>query len=132
MEQERQIRKTGWFCLGGGVLLAVCAWGLGILLQAAKVGGGAFALGAAFGLGLAAITRTRRPLFIYLALGATGAALWLAVQGFPLLEEMESDRNRTALEWLRLAAFLLGAPYPFARYGFHAADSVPENTSPKN
>lgn len=137
---RRVTRRIGLVCL----LLALAAWSLSFLfrvpLRAALVGGCALIDGALLGLCLAAVTRTRRPVAIYAWL--LGAALtfwpiwydWPIWQGWPIGDPMTLHLwpGAPALagsyyELLRAFLYLLGLPYPFARFGQHGPDPLQES-----
>ncbi|MCW3097079.1 MAG: hypothetical protein JWL77_2697 [Chthonomonadaceae bacterium] len=126
------VRKLGLFCLVVVVLALAAAIPLGCFVVALRVGGGSLLAGAGLGTALALVTRTRRPWLIYLAL-ALGALTFLPFyfdwppgdawdvhpwHGAPPLAYSYLDMLRTLL-------YLVGIPWPFARFGHHAPDPIP-------
>lgn len=132
--QRRIAQQVGTVC---------CALLIGVLLPslllhcarwAVLTGGMAFIKGSLFGLCLAAITRTRRPTFIYLWLLV---ALLISISfwnDWPLTLPVPS--LTTARPWSRLllaayailiryGLFFVGLPTPFALYGQHGPDMEP-------
>ena len=89
--------------------------------------------GLLLGGALAAVTRTRRPLLIYLWLGVAALSLWWLIV-FQLPGEAESVQLwqgapsllKNYFDILRVGVFLAGIPYPFIRIGHHAPD-IPSN-----
>lgn len=122
-------KRLGTGCLALAFACWVPSLALGGGRVAAWVVGFSFLEGAAFGALLALITRTRRPLFIYLALAAAGLTLWPLMVGWPPADRHDLHLWRNAPELFatyfdvaRFVVFLLGVPYPFARWGHHASD----------
>jgi hypothetical protein len=83
------------------------------------------------------VTRTRRPLAIYLWLAASFAAIWPIVSGWPPGDSYDVTLWRGAPEMLsnyfdllRGGVFLLALPYPFARRGRHSPDPPPDAPGP--
>ena len=131
------VRRLGWICLTLIVLLGALAIPLHCGAKTALVGSASLLDGALFGLALAAVTRTRRPILIYLFL-LTAAGLLL-----PLWLEWPSASQDDVHLWrgspallsnyfdaLRYGLFALSLPYPFARFGFHAPDPVANPAAP--
>ncbi|MCS6775901.1 MAG: hypothetical protein RMJ43_11625 [Chloroherpetonaceae bacterium] len=127
----RRVDAFGLLCAGLALLLWALALPLGCAGQAALIGGVSLGSGALLGLMLALITRTLRPAVIYLCLCVAVAAC------VPLLREWPPGDMRDVrlapgmpgflayyLDLLRVALFVLGIPYPFARLGHHAPDPV--------
>lgn len=129
--QRRIAQQVGMVC---------CALLIGVLLPslflhcarwAVLTGGVAFIKGSLFGLCLAAITRTRRPTFIYLWLLLAllmGISFW---NDWPL--SMPVPSLATGTPWgqllfagygilVRYGLFFVGLPAPFALYGQHGPD----------
>lgn len=129
---QRNVRKLGLFCLAIGALTLAAAIPLGCLPAALRVGGGSLLAGVGLGASLAFVTRTRRPALIYLglALGVlTFAPLYLE---WPPGDAWEVHPWHGApplvygyLDGLRMLLYLLGVPWPFARFGHHAPDPIP-------
>src|SRR5262249_43087184 len=126
-------RRFFWLCL----TLALLLWGLSFPLrcvgQATRVGGLMLLDGALLGAALAGVPRTRRPLGIYAWLGVALLTLWPLIAGWPAVgaEAVHPWRGAPSIvlnyfDMLRVGAFLLGIPYPFARLGQHAPDPLPE------
>lgn len=128
--------RLGSFCL---VLALVCwlpsLW-LHWALPAAMLEGLALAKGVAFGLCLAAATRTRRPSWIYfwILLASLFTVLFWNVWPLANLSLPIADQGPTH-PWMGLwiaayrgilqyGAFFLGIPAPFAFYGQHAPDAL--------
>lgn len=127
----RRVDAFGLLCAGFALLLWALALPLGCVRQATWIGGVSLASGVLLGLMLALITRTLRPAIIYVYLCVAVAAC------VPLLREWPPGDMRDMplapgmpgflvyyLDLLRVALFLLGIPYPFARLGHHAPDAV--------
>jgi len=126
--------RLGLFCLLFaciGIALAIPLHCFGLAVQ---VGGFYFLLGAAQGAMLAFVTRTRKPWLIYLGLGLAAALFW------PLFEPFWLNAVFAIRAWhgapdivynyfdiLRIALFLLGIPYPYARWGQHGPDPLSES-----
>ncbi len=128
-------RRLGLICLG---LLLAC-WAVSLPLRcsgkAAFVGGFTFLDGALLGAALAMVTRTHRPLRIYGWLMIVLLAFWpLAVSWPPAgADNLHLWPHAPALlanyfDMLRIASFLLGIPYPFARLGYFAPDPRDEGS----
>ncbi len=119
----------GLFC----ALMALAAFGaavpLGALPAVLRIGGFHLLDGIAFGMLLAGVTRTRRPVVIYALLIAATLTFWPFYSGWPA-EQSEGvaipmarqELVHNYIDILRIVLFLLGIPYPFARLGFHAPD----------
>ena len=129
--QQRIVRNLGRFCLTVVVLALAAAVPLGCVWAALRVGGGSLLLGVGLGLSLALITRTRRPWLIYLAL-ALGALTFV-----PLAHEWPPGDAWDVHPWhgappiaygyldgLRTLLYMIGIPWPFARFGHHAPDPI--------
>ena len=128
------IRKTGIICLWGECLLVCGGAVLGCLPQSLQVGSVPLLLGLILGVALAGATRTRNTLLIYLGLGV--ALMAGVVFAMPLPTDLVAPvllrRGMPSLlkfypEFVRVCAFLLAIPYPFARFGYHAPDRLPES-----
>jgi hypothetical protein len=126
------VRKLGLFSLTVVGFALAAAVPLKCVAVALRVGGGSLAVGIGLGLSLALVTRTRRPWSIYLAL-ALGALTFV-----PLAQEWPPGNSWDVHPWhgapplvygyldgLRTLLFLVGIPWPFARFGFHAPDPLP-------
>jgi hypothetical protein len=129
----RGVRRLGWLCGGLALALWMLSLPLGCAGRAALVGGSALLFGAALGTLLALVTRARQPLLIYAALLACLVPLGLLASGWPPASPYEirlwkgaPDLLTGYFDILRLTLFLLGFPYPFARFGHHAPDSLPK------
>ncbi|MDE2125059.1 MAG: hypothetical protein KGJ62_00530 [Armatimonadetes bacterium] len=115
------------------VTTAAAAAPIGALRPALSVGAVAAGSGALFGASLAAVTRTRQPLVIYLLLLLAGLCLVPVLLGLPPAGEWQIHPwpHAPALVWnyfdiARPLQFFLAVPWPFAALGHHAAD-VPGN-----
>lgn len=128
---ERAIRRMGFGCL----LLAIAFWSVSLALGCARLAAwvGAFSLldGAVFGLMLALVTRTRRPLLIYLCLVGAGLTFWPLFAAWPPADSQDVHLWPTApnilytyFDVFRFCLFTLGIPTPFARLGYHAPDAA--------
>ena len=128
----RHVHKLGVFSLTVVGLALAAAVPLNCVEVALHVGGGSLAAGIGLGLSLALVTRTRRPWLIYLAL-ALGALTFV-----PLAWEWPHGNSWDVHPWhgapplvygypdgLRTLLFLVGIPWPFARFGYHAPDPLP-------
>lgn len=125
--------RLGLICL----LLSLILWAGSLPLHcaplAAYVGGVTLLIGGAFGLCLALVTRTRRPILIYLYLGLACLCLWPLYRSWPFADAWDVVPWPGAPTFvlyyfilLRPCIFLLGVPYPFARFGLHGPDPLPE------
>ena len=117
------------------LLLAAGALSLSVPLhcvhKAALVGGFSLLDGLGFGLALAAVTRTRRAGWIYFFLLCAVVTLTPLFLSWPAADSDDLTLWRGApslfenyFDVLRPALFLLGLPYPFARFGSHAPDPI--------
>ncbi len=130
---QRNVRKLGLFCATVVVLALAAAVPLGCFFAALRVGGGSLLAGIGLGLALAFVTRTRRPWPIYLGL-ALGALTFVPITlEWPPGDAWEVHPWHGApplvygyLDGLRTLLYLLGIPWPFARFGHHAPDPIPE------
>jgi hypothetical protein len=126
------VRKLGLFCLVATALALAASIPLGCVPVALRIGGFSLADGAGLGFALAMVTRTRRPWLIYLGL-ALGALTFA-----PLMLEWPPGDAWDIHPWhgappivynyldvLRTALYLVGLPWPFARFGYHAPDPLP-------
>jgi hypothetical protein len=115
------------------LLLAVGLWAVSLWAgnagASALVGGFSFGNGAVFGGFLAMVTRTRRPVLIYLLFLLALLSLTPLLLGWPPVLASSTSLPASVPGWLkdypdilRLLLFLLGIPYPFARLGYHAPD----------
>ncbi len=135
---HRTARRLGLACL----LLAIVGWSVSIplhcSLRAALVGGCAFLNGGLFGLCLALVTRVRRPVWIYFWLLLAALTFWPLWHDWPLWQGWPIGDPATIRLWrgapailtgyydiLRFCLFLLGLPFPFARFGQHGPDPLP-------
>ena len=120
--------------LFGCLLMAAGLFALSVPLRcmasAEIVGGAALGGGALFGLSLAAVTRTRRTSLIYFFLLCAALTLGLLIFSWPPADSELAALWRGApslfsnyFDVLRPALFLLGLPYPFARFGQHSPDA---------
>ncbi len=137
METNRQIKRTGWGCLIAAALLFAPSLYLHCAPFALRIGLTMALLGTLMGLSLAGATRTRRATLIYLGLFAafcTGwgfvAALDSASSESLLLPKGASQIWENYPVFLRIGAFFLAVPYPFARWGYHAPDVITESSEP--
>lgn len=114
------------------LLLIALLWAVSLPLrvasQAAFVGGANVILGGLFGLCLACITRTRRAALIYLWLALACLTLWPLFEAWPPVSLFDAPSTRAwhYLNVLRVCLFVLGLPYPFARFGQHGPDPLPD------
>ena len=128
----RVANRIGLVCFA----LALLSWAASLPLRcaglAAWVAVVSWGAGKAFGLFLALVTRTHKPVLIYLLLGLAGVTLWPLFQSWPYADAGD------VIAWpgapgftyqyfalLRPVVFLLGLPYPFARVGQHGPDPLP-------
>lgn len=128
--------RVGLVCLGGIGAAVIAAWPLRCLTAALGVGAVAAAAGAALGIALAAITRTRRPALIYFFLGLAALTLVPLVHPWPGGDSADvtlwpgaPDILYNYFDFLRGAAYLFAMPYPFARFGRHKPDADEMETS---
>ncbi len=129
--QQRSVRQLGLFCLTVVVLALAVAVPLGCVGVALRVGGGSLGEGIALGLALALITRTRRPWLIYLALALSILTFVPLAHEWPPGDAWDVHPWHGAppivygyLDGLRTLLYLLGIPWPFARFGHHAPDPI--------
>lgn len=138
--EVKHLRRIDLFGVGC-LLIASGLFTLSVPLQcaaqAARIGGFSLADGFVFGIALALITRTRCPLFIYLALALAVLTFIPLFRAWPpggpwdvTLQPGMPEIFVNYLDLLRVALFMLGFPYPFARFGQHAPDSPSETEPP--
>jgi hypothetical protein len=125
------VNRLGWTCVALIAIMIVLAIPLRCLPRAVGVAAGSSCGGAALGLSLAMVTRTRQPLAIYAWLAAAGLSFYPLFAGWPPADSWDLTPWHGAPEFLnnyfdllRPAAYLLAMPYPFARLGQHAPDRV--------
>ena len=128
----RTVRKLGLFCLVVVALALAAAIPLRCIGVALQVGSGSLLAGMGLGLSLALVTRTRRPWLIYLSLVLGALTLVPFTLEWPPGDAWDVHPWHGAppitysyLDILRTSLFLLGIPWPFARFGHHAPDPVP-------
>jgi len=99
------------------------------VVKAAVVGGISLLDGILFSLSLAAVTRTRSAGWIYFFLLCALLTLAPLYLGWPAADSDDLTLWRGApdllgnyFDMLRVALFLFGLPYPFARFGHHGPD----------
>lgn len=129
LSMSRSFVKLGLISVLIALAVLAVAIPLGALSIALRVGGFYLLDGIVFGLLLAGVTRCRRPLLIYLLLAATAFTFWPFYSGWSidrtLLSEIPEGRQEliyNGIDILRIIMFLVGIPYAFARFGFHAPD----------
>lgn len=121
-------------------VLVVAAWApslnLGCAALAARVALFTLADGLACGAALAAVTRTRKPIWIYFWLGVSALTFWPLYVNWPEASPYDVHPAAGAPPWvlgyfeiLRPVSYLAGAPFPFVALGYHAADPRPEAVS---
>ncbi len=126
------INRIGWICL----ILAIVLFGVSYALRcsptAAPVALVCYGSGTSLGFALAMVTRTRRPLAIYLWLATASVTILPLLFAWPPGDELDVSLWRGApgilsnyFEILRGAVYLLAVPYPFARLGHHGPDLPP-------
>jgi hypothetical protein len=136
---QRSAVPTGLICLVVGLAAAAgvaAITGPGPVL---RISAPAVAAGSLLGLCLAGITRTRRPLQIYLLVGCAVVPFWVLKGPWPPLRlqdvltagsTLEKAETRSQLlELLRAAAFILAIPFPYGQFGHHGPDSQPSPES---
>ena len=123
------IRRLGWYCFIGGLLLFLGAVALQCVPQCLKTASLPLLLGAVLGFALALVTRSQNAFVIYFGLGLTLLAGTLFMLPLPtdIYTKLTLWKNAPPLlrsypEIVRAMAFLLAIPYPFARFGYHAPD----------
>jgi hypothetical protein len=141
MPIDRIAGRIGAVCL----LSTLALWSLSAPLhctgRAGLVGGFALVDGALMGLALAFVTRSRRPLLIYLFIGLALLTLWPLAASWPLDKGWPIGDPGAIAAWpgapalvynyfdiLRACVFALAIPAPFARYGQHGPD-LPAHSS---
>ena len=131
--------SVGVVSLLGTILLTLVGIPLHCGMLAARIAGVNYLAGALFGFFLAMVTRTRNPWQIYGWLILAGITLWPLWSNWPpggYADVALPKGAPTGLEvypmLLRPLTFLIALPYPFAAFGQHEPDqipdSVPENT----
>ena len=123
----------GLFCAALTAALIAPAFALGCGGRAIVIGGFSLLDGSLMGAALALATRTRRPIAIYACLGLAALVLWPLGAAWPpgSAETIRLPPGAPGLllyylDALRLFAFTLGVPYPFALLGWHAPDPRPD------
>jgi hypothetical protein len=128
----RVANRIGLVCFA----LTVLAWAASLPLHCARLAAWvavvAWGAGGLFGVFLALVTRTRKPILIYLLLGLAALTLWPLFQSWPYADAWD------VIAWpgapgfvqqyftlLRPIGFLLGLPFPFACLGQHSPDPLP-------
>ena len=125
-------RRAGLICFA----LILSAWaaslGLRCAVLAATVTGVSAGSGALCGLFLGLITRTRRPILIYLFLILAGLMLWPLYNMWPYADAYDIPAWPGApgfvfnyFNMLRPIVFVLALPVPFAVVGQHGPDPLP-------
>ena len=130
-------RRLGLVCLTVTGLALAAAIPLRCVAVALRVGGGSLLAGMGLGFCFVLVTRTRRPWLIYLAL-ALGALTFVPYyQEWPPGNAWDVHPWRGApslfynyLDVLRLLLYFVGIPWPFARFGNHAPDPIPDAPLP--
>lgn len=137
MDVSRQIRGTGRICLVAAALLFAPALYLHCVAFALGAGLKTALLGGLAGLSLAGATRTLRVALIYLGLFAAVCATWglISVLDAASAESFLIPKGASSIwesypVFLRIGAFFLAAPYPFARLGYHAPDVFSDTDAP--
>lgn len=130
MLSARSIDRLGWVCLGLALAFYALSFPLHCAALAAWVGGFSLLDGFVLGTALALATRTRRPVLIYACLAIALLTLWPLVAAWPPGDAWDVHPWRGApvliynyFDVLRPCLYLLGSPYPFARFGHHAPDA---------
>ena len=126
-----QNQKIAGVCLGLAILLWCGSIPLKVMFFAFLVGVCSFLEGIIFGLSLAFITRTRKPFWIYAWLLVAIYMVRLIVINFPFpiaaytqIIPEHPDWIANYFDVLRPMMFLFGIPFPFAQFGYHAADPI--------
>ena len=125
----------GWGCLILALAGFAPAFPLHCVRSALEVGGVALLAGGTLGAMLAAITRTRSPLMIYVCLAIAALSFWPLYQDWPPTPVWDLLRGPANPEMvanyfsaLRPLLFLVGIPYPYVRWGQHGPDPLPEES----
>lgn len=136
--QKRSARKLGLFTLCAFVAALAAAIPLHCLPTALRVGSGSLLLGTGLGGALAFVTRTRRPLLIYMGLLLAALTFVPLAQNWPPGDAWDIHPWHGApqlaysyLDILRTLLYLVGIPWPFARFGHHAPDPLPMAAIPQ-
>ena len=131
------MRLLGWGCAFFAAGFLALSLPLRCVGPAAAIGGFSLLDGVVMGACLALITRTRRPIWIYLLLAGACLTLWPIVAAWPPGDPAAIHPWRGApaivtnyFDALRVCLFLAGIPYPFARLGHHAPDPIPPENPP--
>lgn len=131
-DTPRDVRKLSFFSLTVIGLALGAAIPLGCLFAAVRIGGVSLLAGSGLGATLALVTRTRRPWLIYLALMLGALTFVPLYQNWPPGDAWDVHPWHAAPPWvygyldgLRMLLYLVGIPWPFVRFGFHAPDPLP-------
>jgi hypothetical protein len=137
MTSKQRMDLFGLACLAVAMGLIALSLPLRCVERAAAIGVFSLLDGFVLGTVLALATRTRSPLLIYLCLGVAALTLVPLFYSWPpggvwdvTLRPGMPEIFFNYLDLLRLALFLLGFPYPFARFGQHAPDPLPTEPPP--
>ena len=128
---QRTARILGGVCLALALLCFVPAFLLHCVERALIIGTASFLIGSLLGVMMAVITRTRRPTLIYACILGAVLTMWPLYHGWPpiyaedLFTHGNFEKIGSYLDALRPALFLLGVPYPYARWGQHGPDPLP-------
>ena len=124
--------RLGLTCLAVIIVIVALSVPLRCITLALRVGGVSLLSGAGLGTALAMVTRSRRPVQIYLWLAVAAVTFLPMYRGWPPGDSFDVFPWRGAPEIfynyfdiLRGGVFLLAMPYPFARFGQHAPDPLP-------
>lgn len=141
---QRTARILGIVCLALTLLCLLPSMLWHCVRSALPLSGVSLLSGGLLGALMALITRTRRPTLIYLCILAGCLTFWPIYHNWPpltlpdlLTAEGRYDlifQNRVYqyLEALRPTLFLLGIPYPYARWGQHGPDPIPSDPTEEN
>lgn len=123
------MNRLAFVCYGLIAALFLLSIPLHCVGAAARVTCGSLIFGGIFGASLAMVTRTPRPLLIYLWLLIALSSIAPLYLGWPSGSEYDIVAWKNApgivfnyFDFLRGGGFLLSLFYPFARLGQHASD----------
>ena len=132
------IDRLGWVCAGLITVMLAVSFPLRCFPRAGIVTVVSMCAGAALGLALGMITRTRRPLAIYFWLGICALTVLPLIFAWPQADSFDvvlwrgaPDIFNNYFDLLRGGVYLIALPFPFARFGRHAPDVIhPDESGP--
>jgi hypothetical protein len=130
------MQQGRWLTGIGSAIVVIAVWApsfqLGCAALATRVALFTLADGLICGAALAAVTRTRKPAWIYFWLLISALTFWPLYASWPEASPYDIPPSPGTPPWalgyfdmLRPITYLAGAPFPFVALGYHAADPVP-------